>query len=153
MRKITILMVGIIYVASIFIIAFFGMKAKVFDEVVKVTEIECVNESDDKVTVSESGGKKYLRVNFTTEGKLNDNGVPVGTYLYIELRVYPDNATNKDITFIYDQNNPPSGVTSVKDENGKEMQILLFERPVTFLLGIKSVDGTNVSEEIWVVVR
>ncbi len=153
MRKVTILMIGIIYVVSIFVIAFFGMKAKVFDEVIKVTEIQCVNETDDNVTVTENGGKKYLRLNFTTPGKLNDDGVPVGTYLYIEIRVLPDNATNKDIVFVYDQANPPSGVTFVKDENGKEMRILLFERPVTFPLEIRSVDGTSISEEIWVIVR
>ncbi len=153
MRKITILMVGIVYVASIFIIAFFGMKARVFNEVVTVTEIECINQTDDKVTVSESGGRKQLRLSFTTPGRLDDNGVPQGTYLYIALRVYPDNATNKNIAFVYDQNNPPGGVTFVKDDEGKETQILLFERPITFLLRIRSVDGTNVSEEVWIIVR
>ena len=45
MRKSVIIMIGIIYIASIFVVGFFGMKVKVFETTVYITDIECTNEN------------------------------------------------------------------------------------------------------------
>ena len=45
MKKSVIILIGIIYIASIFVVGFFGMKIKSFDTIIYITDIECTNEN------------------------------------------------------------------------------------------------------------
>ena len=51
MKKSTLVVIAIIYVASIVIISLFGMKAVVYNEVIPVTQIECLNQTDSNSEV------------------------------------------------------------------------------------------------------
>ena len=103
MKKSTIIMIAIVYIASIVFISLFGMRAIIFEEVIPVTKVECINVSDERVTVTESNGSKVLNIPFTEPGTLDENGSPQGTFVYINVRVYPDNATNQNIIFVYNE--------------------------------------------------
>ena len=152
MKKSTIIMIAVVYIASIVIISLFGMRAIVFEENIPVTKIECINETDDRITVTESNGSKVLNIPFTEPGTLDENGSPQGTFVYINVRVYPDNATNQNIIFVYNEDSAV-GVDFIKGTEGNELRVLLFENPISFPLTIKAADGSNVSELIWISVR
>lgn len=152
MKKSTIIMIAIVYIASIVFISLFGMRAIIFEEVIPVTKVECINVSDERVTVTESNGSKVLNIPFTEPGTLDDNGSPQGTFVYINVRVYPDNATNQNIIFVYNEDSAV-GVDFIKGTEGNELRVLLFENPISFPLTIKAADGSNVSELIWISVR
>ena len=51
MRKSTIIFIAVIYIASIAVISLFGMKMSVYNEIIPVTSILCLNETDDNVEV------------------------------------------------------------------------------------------------------
>ena len=149
MKKSTLIVIGIIYIASIVIISVFGLKAVVWDVVTPVTAIECLNETDDKCTVTEEDGKKFIKIKFDEPGKL-ENGVPTGTMLQLYWRVLPDNATNKEVRFVY--NTELTRVNFIKNNDGTELGLILFSGKVKLDLSIVSTDGTRVVEDIiiWV---
>lgn len=151
MSKSTVIMIIVVYVASIFAISFFGMRAIVFDERFPVTKVECINTTDDKVTVTESNGTKILNVPFTTPGVINAYGNAEGTYLQLYWRVYPDNATEKSVRFVYDTT--LTRFEFVKDAEGNELGLILFNGPTLFSLRIMATDGTRVYDEVWISVR
>ena len=149
MKKSTLIVIGIIYIASIVIISVFGLKAVVWDVVTPVTAIECLNETDDKCTVTEEDGKKFIKIKFDEPGKL-ENGVPTGTMLQLYWRVLPDNATNKEVRFVY--NTELTRANFIKNNDGTELGLILFSGKIKLDLSIVSTDGTRVVEDIviWV---
>ena len=149
MKKSTLIVIGIIYIASIVIISVFGLKAVVWDVVTPVTAIECLNETDDKSTVTMEDGKKFIEIKFDKPGKL-ENGVPTGTMLQLYWRVLPDNATNKEVRFVY--NTELTRANFIKNDDGTELGLILFSGKIKFDLSIVSTDGTRVVEDIiiWV---
>ena len=98
MKKSVVILIAIIYVASIALVTFFGLKHNSFFEDVLVTNIEITNK-----------GISY------DENNLKYVVVPKGQQTYkIEYKVSPDNAVNKAVTFVTDKDNPFATV----DENG-----------------------------------
>ena len=151
MKKSTLIVIGIIYIASIVIISIFGLKTKIYDQVIPVSSIECLNETDSKSTVTTTAdGKKLIRVKYDEPGRLDEHGVPRGTMVQISYRVLPDNATNKDVRFVY--NTELTRANFLKNTDGEEMGLILFTGKVKLDLSIVSVDGTRVTEDIviWV---
>lgn len=150
MKKSTLIVIGIIYIASIVIISVFGLKAVVWDVVTPVTAIECLNETDDKSTVTiNTDGKKLIKIKYEEPGKL-ENGIPTGTMLQLQWRVLPDNATNKEIRFVY--NTELTRVNFIKNDDGQELGLILFSGKVKLDISITSTDGTRITEDIvvWV---
>ena len=63
MKKSTLILIMIIYVASIVVINFFGLNVKVYNEVINVTSVECINETDEKANVViNDKGIKEIRI-------------------------------------------------------------------------------------------
>ena len=150
MKKSTLIVIGIIYIASIVIISVFGMKAVVWDVVTPVTAIECLNETDDKSTVTiNEDGNKLIKIKYEEPGKI-ENGIPTGTMLQLQWRVLPDNATNKQIRFVYNEN--LTRAEFVKMSDGSELGLILFTGKIKLDLSIVSTDGTRITEDIviWV---
>ena len=102
MRKLTILLIAVIFVASIFIVGVFGLKALPVDERYPVKEINFVDYIDPDGTVhyikyggkelrtSEEDGKTIYTVRLYFEGT-DTIEIP------IEYNINPVNATNKNI--------------------------------------------------------
>lgn len=44
MKKSVLIVIGLVYIASILIIGFFGMRQVVYSNIIYVREIECINE-------------------------------------------------------------------------------------------------------------
>lgn len=144
MKKSTLILIAIVYVASIVIISIFGMKTVIYNEVIPVTKVECLNETDDKTVVDfDENGNKRIRVKFTEPG---DAEKLTGTMVQLSWRVTPDDASKKDVQFIYNEN--LTRVTFVKDENGRDLGLILFSGVTYFSIRIMSTDGSRVYTDI-----
>ena len=142
MKKATLIVISLIYIASIVIISVFGLKSKVYEEVIPVSKIECLNETDDKVEVTDKEGKKRIKIKFTEAGKVD---TLTGTMIQLLWRVSPDNATNKKVRFVYDTSAP---VEFVQDEQGNELGLVLFKDICYIEVHIASTDGTSAGVDV-----
>ena len=88
MKKSVVVLIGIIYIAAIALVSFFGLKAKEYNAVVYADSIEILNEG---LMVNEETGERYAVV------------FADALAYQIEYRVGPDNASNKEVEFVYDK--------------------------------------------------
>ena len=143
MKKATLLIIFVIYLGSIALISFFVLNAKVYEEVVPVTQIECLNTSDDKTTVTENDDVKLIKIKFDEPGNVD---TLTGTMVQLLWKVSPDNATNKNVQFIY--NEELENVTFVKDGDGNDLGLLVFSGKCYLDIQIMAVDGSRVKTNI-----
>ena len=142
MKKSTLIMIAIVYIASIVLISLFGMKAVVYNEVIPVTKIECLNETDSKTEVYYSGDMKVIKVQFTEAGNAE---TLKGTMVQLTYRVLPDNASNKNIKYVYTENNR---VEFVRGEDDREVGLVLIKGQVVLKVKIMAMDGSKVYTEV-----
>ena len=129
MKKSVIVLIFLIYLASIVFINIFGMKILSHDEQVYATSIECINED---MKPHSSGEYKWVMLDYVE-----------GLTYTIEHRVYPENATNSKATYIYDTDNPSLSI----NKNG----VCTFSNITSsdvFTVTLKTSDGTNKSTVI-----
>ena len=131
MKKSVIILIAIIYIASIAVVSFFGLKYKVFEEEIFVEEIRILNEG---LKENEEWGK-YVVI------RKNENG----EWRYqIQCRVLPDDATNKKVKFAYDHQSK----ATVTDDG-----IVTFSEPDMVTVEIVPLDGSDVSAKITIIAR
>lgn len=147
MKKSTMIIIALIYISSIVVVSIFGLKAVVYEQIVPVTHIQCVNETKGNVQVEE-GNKKIIRVAFTTPGDIESL---TGTILQLEFRVLPDNATNKELKYVYARENYPQ--VKFHQIEGRETGAIVFTAPALFTLRVYSTDGSNIYDEMLISVR
>ena len=161
MKKVIILVIVLIYLASIFVVNFFGLEIVVFDGTVYVEEIQIdritmfdlTGVGNDRVIYQDEadlltiGGEKYNLYVFPytppKEGETytRDNIGDNPNQVLIDVQVMPLDADHKGVSFLYDE----------KDETDGNVVFLEDTRTVVFLkpdmiigLTIKAVDGSNV---------
>ena len=138
MRKSVLFLIGIIFIVSVVVVTFFGMKVTVDQFKVYINKVEIT--TYDRIIRD----RKYKTVELDeTEGY---------TSLFIEYNLGPDNATELDgIVFTI------SGNTYI-DENGEE-QIsaeisptgeLVFYRAARVTVTIRTTDGSEISDSVLV---
>ena len=98
MKKSGIILIALIYVASITIVGFLGLKAKSYNDPVYVEAIEILND------YQLSSGLKFIILRQSESGRS----------LQIECRVTPDDATDKKIIYSL----APGETRATIDENG-----------------------------------
>lgn len=127
MKKSVVILIAIIYIASIALVSFFGLQFKVFNEEVLVEKIEL---RDPNLKKSETWGQ-YTLVEPDESGKW---------HYQIEYRVYPEDATNSGVKFAFTEK---EGVTV--DENG----LVTFDKAGRFIsVQLIPEDGSDVSTMI-----
>ncbi|MBR7090843.1 MAG: hypothetical protein IKC79_00135 [Clostridia bacterium] len=155
MKKSVVIIIAIIYIASIVSINFFGMKMSVYNEEIPVERIECINQSNPErgILVDEKNGMKRITLTYRGPGLPEaEPGTPQtpdfnGTCLFIEARVYPDNAINKDVRYQFKFTS--KNVIFLKKENSEEQGVFLFNGLLgTTPITIVSKDGRNISTTI-----
>ena len=151
MKKSVLIIILVIYVASIMFIGFFGMEIALFDEKLYVEQIIVTNETCEQYSVhdSESEGITYITFFYDNsyegdwQSGYNPNTVILG------YRVVPEDATNRSVSFSYDENydggNPYGEVT----ENG----IVRFKRWGSITVTITALDGSSTKTRVTVVAR
>lgn len=158
MRKLTILLIAVIFVASIFIVGVFGLKALPVDERYPVKEINFVDHIDPDGTVHyyEYGGKE-LRKRKNVEEESYFVNLTFGATKTIDIpivyNVNPDNATNKTVDVkvlgcsddnCYELTSNTFGAHFLKLKLPKDS----FVASVTLLL--KAADGSGASVEVMI---
>lgn len=163
MKKVVILVIGLIYIASVFIVNFFGLEIKIFEGTTYVERIEVeslrvydltgagldqtvttarVEEEENFVTIK---GKKYYQYDFTftpaPEGTeyTKDNIEQNPNTVSLAIRVLPDNADKKGVQFIFDD-----VATEEYAVFKEETNTVIFLQPGRIRLKIKAVDGSEI---------
>ena len=109
MKKSVVVLIGIIYIASIALVSFFGLKYKVFEEVVYVESVELLNEGL-LAPDFEADFDYYALVAPNEQGELR---------YQIKYRVHPDNATDQSVDFVLeDASGDGVQTTATVDKNG-----------------------------------
>lgn len=137
MKKSVIVLIGIIYIAAIVFVGFFGMKLTAYDEMIYITDIECVNE-ELKVSNDPETNEEQKSIWF----KFKQGGNELENTITIKYKVYPENASLKGTDaakLVYDEN------TKVAKVNGLH---ITFLKKGVLTVQIISKDGSNVIETI-----
>ena len=131
MKKSVVILIALIYIASIALVSFFGLQFKVFNEIIYSSKIELLNE-DIKI---DKNGMPYA---------LAEKGED-GIWRYqLSYRVHPDNVTNSAVTYSYDNQNNTVSV----DENG----VVTFTKKGVVTVEILPKDGSpevSATIKIW----
>ena len=134
MKKSVVILITIIYIASIALVSFFGLQFKVFNEIIYSSKIEIINED---IKINPNDGKPYAMAQKGEDG--------VWRY-QLTWRVYPDDVTNNAVTFSYDNKNNTVSV----DENG----VVTFTKKGVVTIEILPQDGSaNVSASLTIWAR
>lgn len=147
MKKIVFLVIALLYITSVVVINLVGLQPQIYDEVVPVTTVECINETDEKVTVTKADGKTTIKIKFSGPGGFGEDGEVYGTWIQLQWRVYPDNATKKGVTFDY---NPEMKkyVEFFIDENGVNHGTVFIKNKISLDLKITATDGSRVGADV-----
>ncbi len=146
MKKTTVIIVAICYLSAVALISFFGINTNVLDANIPVTQVLCINESDNSSIVEDMGDYTRIKVKFTTPG---DMATATGTMVQLEWRVLPDDASNKDIIFVYSDND---NVHFVTDGDGDELGLVLFYGTEVLDVKIQATDGTKIYANVRIIV-
>ncbi|MBQ3494110.1 MAG: hypothetical protein IJA69_01705 [Clostridia bacterium] len=140
MKKSVIVIIGLIYIASIVFISFFGMKMLSYDETVYSESVQVLNEDMiDKVDDVTNKNFKIVQLKY-------EDGL---TYT-IRTKVYPENVSNKAVECVYDQERVEVSI----ETDIVTVKVLPFSnRSVTITLTIRPADGTNQSTEVRLFVK
>lgn len=147
MKKSIVILIGVVYIMSIIVIGFFGMKitsynTTVYPDEIEILSVEC--EDEERVSIKEAnlnipgtGVCKYIITYDFQEGKDN-----VFSLVY---RVYPDTTSDKGVNFGYDKQTAPISEIDeknnfwIKNRGGAVVKISAVSRPtvqVMFYLSI-----------------
>ena len=169
MKKAVFILIGITYLASIYLVNLLGLKSVVFVPQIPVTAVECINGTEldyskiGKVTINNEG-LKVITVDFRGPGKAEDMS---GTMIQLHWRVLPDNATDKEVRLVYDESDRrvefiKDGVIKDGEDNdgegkekvGRDLGMVLFKEAGTMIkVKITSTSSKNLFEEVWLVAK
>ena len=122
MKKSVILVILVIYIASFFIVGFFGEKMRAYDPNVRVKSLECYMTVDDKTVVDTSvtANKTYKDLreregfDYLFNYDFGIENVANGLQVVLVFRVLPENANNKLIHYT---------VSSATETDGKKKYV------------------------------
>lgn len=131
MKKSVVIIIALIYVASVALVSFFGLQFKVFEEVIPVERIEITNE----------GQKYHDRYGDYYVLYPNEKGE---WRIKIDYRVYPENASNTKVDFAYEEVD-----CATVDEYG----VVTFSEPGTLKVIIIAKDGSNAEDALLIIAK
>ncbi len=127
MKKSVVVLILLIYAASVVIVSFFGMQVTSYNPSIYVEKVECTN---DDIVIGENG-EKYIIKTFDPDIDSLENVV------ILTWKVYPEDATVRDVVFEYEQ-------TSIA--NFDKVPIIQFNRWGLVTVTIKPVDRVSTSD-------
>lgn len=157
MKKTVVIAIFLIYVASIVVVNFFGLEIAIFDGNTYVSEIRCdklflQSENGGEIEyVNEKDGVKFFSFFFDpkgepyTESNLGSNPNTI-VLLY---HVYPENANNRKVSFVYDDSSEGTDWVFVRDK----ASVIFLTQQSSITVTIRSTDGSNKEEKIYIFCR
>lgn len=144
MKKSVLVLILLIYVASIVVIGFFGVQIGTFNVTLYVQDIELLNEdvfiNDNDTEDYKEDDEYFISIFFQPYENEQDNP----NYVQLMYKVYPEDATYRGVTFVHAEN-------SKATVNG--IGTVIFTGKTTLTIYITSTDGTNVRQKVNVVAR
>ena len=137
MKKSVLILIGIIYIAAIVVVGFFGMRFTVFEEIVYIEKIECTN----KEAVKQPDGSLFIACEFY-EGEESVD-VTKQNKVIIGYKTYPDNSTisgSKAVTLSGDKD---STIAEISDGI-----IVTFKKEGMYTVYLRTTDGSNLEQKI-----
>ena len=131
MKKSVIILIALIYIASVALVSFFGLQFKVFEEIIPVERVEITNQVDD---YNPTWGN-YVVITPNEKGELR---------YQINYRVYPENATNTKVNFSYQA--MPEGCATI-DEFG----VVNFSSAGMIKVFVITTDGGDAQDTITII--
>ena len=132
MKKLLVLIISIIiFVVSVAVVSFLGLRIKTFEQTIYVNSIEINNQEIELV-----GEQKFIIFDYDY---LNENN----NVIQLDVHVYPDNATIRNVRYDYDEENSPASVN--------QYGFVSFSRPGGILITVRSTDGSKISTTIRVI--
>jgi DNA polymerase sigma len=128
MKKSVVLMIALIYILSIILVGFLGMKMKVYDQKVYVEEIVCLTEGYQKMENTNYDG--YI-------GRVYQEGLKIE----LKCQVKPDDASFRDLDYLYDTTQ--NLYTLTKNADGTATIAFLDDVQTTAMITVRSTDGMN----------
>ena len=130
MKKSTIILILLIYIASIAAVGFFGLKVVSYYEVVIPEQVEITNEDLTEITDA-SGKYKYIVLDYEED-----------LVYWLSWRVYPENA-KQDVVFVYDEAN----TTATVDDVGR----VYFNKKGTITITIKTAEFNTIYNKVKII--
>ncbi|MDR0832552.1 MAG: hypothetical protein LBM99_06630 [Bacillales bacterium] len=135
MRKFSVILVLVLFILSVFLINFFGVKLGSFEEKVLVESVTLLNtkvNNDDLV---------YIRV--------NKADFHFGYKYVFEYEILPLNATNKTVSF---------GIIAPEEHEGITISntgVLTYnvEQVIDIRIIVRTLDGSNKNDNTWLLFR
>ncbi len=155
MKKTIVIVILVVYIASIAVVNFFGLETKVFDGVTYVSEIQCNSvtvQNENSVTIEPErfGGKSWFVFDFippeegTSYTDDPESIINNPNAVQINYEVLPHLADETGVKFEYDQESNAGAV--VFHELSRTFVFLKPNRAVT--ITIRAIDGKNASTQI-----
>ena len=155
MKKSMIIAILIVYIASIVVVNFFGLEIKNFDGNIYVKDIQCnvviQRETNAEVTVNSNvtnDDRVWYMFSFV-QGNYDANNLEENPNVaFIDYRVYPDNAGNKRVKFIYDKK-AAQGLCVFNEDIGT----IYFLKKGGITVTLEAADGSKIKEKIFIVAK
>ena len=160
MKKTIVIVILVVYIASIAVVNFFGLQIKQFDHVEYVQEIKCESITvlnENPVTVSpyprpvKEGEKPINEFYFTfIEGNYTSDPASLASNpnrVRLNYEVLPHLAENTKVTFVFDEQYDKNGNLLVQFD--KETETFVFLQSYVLVeVTIKSTDGSNIKTTV-----
>lgn len=133
MKKSVFLIIMAIFVASVVLVGYYGVKSNFYKATIYVEKIECINE---EVVKSKNTGANYIRINnFKPEN-------PV--VVQLRCKVYPEDANKIKLSYNIITNDESDLEFFTVTEYG----LVTIKKTGSFTVYINSTDGSNKREEV-----
>ena len=148
MKKTVIIAILIIYLGSIVIVNFFGLKVKNFEGTKYVEQITCtvVHRGDENVKMNEMQNPitpeitmsyfKFIPGAYSPDDLEGNPNV-----VQLDYHVYPENADERKVKLIYDEQ-AAERICAINDNN----MTVVFYAPGSVTIEIVAADGSNVKK-------
>ena len=157
MKKTIVIVILVVYIASIAVVNFFGLKIKEFDHVEYVSEIKCetitvLNENPVTVGVhaveKDSEGVEIIEFRFPfTKGDYTTDPASLASnpnVVRINYEVLPHLADDSQIAFEFDQ----EGLAEIVYFDEETQTFVFLKRLKRIEVTIKATDGSNVKTRL-----
>ena len=147
MKKSVIIAIIVVYLGSIVLVNFFGLKVKNFEGTKYVESISCavVHRGDvgKNVTVKDdaTSGEKWYIFDFVPGAYSADDLESNPNVVQLDYHVYPENADNRKVKLLYDEASAES-ICVINETN----MTIVFLAPEGITIEVVAADGSNVKK-------
>ncbi len=144
MKKSVVIAIGIVYIVAIIVVGLFGQKLHIYDPTIYAERVICQSEDYKEYTEEEKEKRK-------ADGCITKVGFSVGMKVELKCQVLPNNATYKELNYLYDQTQFNDEIVKLQ-VNEDYTASLTFYEDTTVTVTVKADDGKGARLRIKIIV-